>query len=629
MSDESVSKTKSLNVSAPTRPREITPENVHLADFDNLKIKLLCVVKNTKKFSGVASYLTRRGWEVEVTDQVRDALKMVATTDPDYIMVSMNAGNRNITQMPQIVLRTFKIETIIFGESTDTKTIQMLQTTVSSHKIMGVVSGPMLQRRLKQIIKQTHRVDNQDESNDSDSEDKRQSSTITVKEQKLDRQSSTTVLGGADDNKENSNYESGPQNQIDHKGPKVEKDRPGMIIFKKDQSPSNSKEGAAYIPTPDSQEHQTDVGHPDNVEDLNSILNEVLGEQKAKISESPRKEKNLTAQQDARKPHKDLNQARSTVDDSQAIVEEKANSKEKNWAEKAKEEKESLAAALNDLKKDISSGNLDNGQTTEIGKSGDVVDTSRATSSSDYLGRSGKAGGKLITPIERQSKLEMLVIKTLDDLNHDKSTVAPQIGLITSIVVVPVHQEQMTGYLLFVSENTSEPLDLYVERFKSQIQKRANEGQHHIRTAEHFTINIEQYDFFDNCEDGILFNLTGYADGGEVAIKFIENEKAWPEIVPQERNEKAGVKIESVVEEKNLTFDVFIYLKKNEKFYKIVNDGSALSSDRKERLAADNTPTYINKDDEPIFRTFSARHNVAELLQKNLLLQKMKAKTAA
>lgn len=143
---------KAQELLVPKSPREITPENAHLVDFENLKVRLICLISIPNAFTNVANFLKRRGWEVFVTTELKEALSQVGTYKPDFVMVSVNNTHKKIKQFPQIVMQTFNVPTIVFGEKTDSKTLSSIQASRSSHKIMGHLSGPTAQRKIKSIL---------------------------------------------------------------------------------------------------------------------------------------------------------------------------------------------------------------------------------------------------------------------------------------------------------------------------------------------------------------------------------------------------------------------------------------------------------------------------------------------
>jgi len=656
--DKKVAPSESASTSAvttPTRPKEITPENVHLADFDNLNVKLLCIVKNARRFESVSGFLSRRGWEVEVTENVRDAMKLVATSDPDYLLVSMNANNKNIVQLPQIAMRTLQVETIAFGEATDTKTIQLLHTTQAGHKIMGLVSGPSLQRRIKQIIKKKHRVEGADSSSAAEGQE-------GTEEGSLHAHGTDRSL-----NRSRNQSTSGPG--------KNDKDGPGYIMFQKDKTPSDSAR-RGYMPSIGNENDMDQSEGAQNVEgtsagndysgpnqssdgedDLNAMLNQVLSETKDSNSVKgkgdsksstpfgqidPRGEKGAATSKG--KPNAESVNTGAGPDAGGTDAKKTAPADPKGatptFAAKTKQKQNGLQEALKELSEQLGKGELKlddtitsperqatEGASENQRDGGGRKENQAPVIESEYIGRRKKDSGKKISPADRSTLLEKLVIASVDNLFGQEKPRDPQIGHVAEVASLVLNHKDASGLLLVVGNNLGADLEKITLRLKSEMIKQAQESKQHLATTEVFSLTLESYDFFLNDEPGLLFNYVRSTEKGEFAVKFLTDADAWAEVEPSTKD-KATVKIEQIQQDRNLDFDLFIYLKKNKKFYKIVSEGSALSGERKERMKNDRVPTFINKQDEMIYRVFSARERVAQVLSQISENRKISKKSA-
>lgn len=151
MADEARKKSEDSAL-APTKLNQVTKENAHLVDFDSLEIYLLCLAEDSDSFEMISSYLVRRGWKVEIKNTVKETLKSIAAAKPDFVLVSVNLRHPKILQLPKLIQDTMSIPTIAFAESTEAFAIQQMQKTTAEHKLNGFVSGPMVQRKVRQIL---------------------------------------------------------------------------------------------------------------------------------------------------------------------------------------------------------------------------------------------------------------------------------------------------------------------------------------------------------------------------------------------------------------------------------------------------------------------------------------------
>lgn len=151
MADEAKKKPDE-NFSSPTKLNQVTKENAHLVDFDSLEVYLLCLAEDPESFEMISSYLVRRGWKVEIKSTVKETLRSIAIAKPDFVLVSVNLRHPKILQLPALIQNTMSIPAIAFAESTEAFAMQQMQQTTAEHKLQGFVSGPMVQRKVRQIL---------------------------------------------------------------------------------------------------------------------------------------------------------------------------------------------------------------------------------------------------------------------------------------------------------------------------------------------------------------------------------------------------------------------------------------------------------------------------------------------
>lgn len=615
MSDES-NKAGNPQQNKPTRLSDINAENVNQVDFENLSIKLLCVVKNAKRFEGVSGYLIRRGWELEVTESVRDALKIAATYKPDFVLISMNANNKNIAQLPQIVMRTFSLETIIFGENSESKTIQLLQTAVANHKIMGFVSGPMLQRKMKQIVRNIYKLDGNSEQND-----------VSVEGQGPHWGGNAYPDGDSDTQK-----------------------KPDVMIFEKDKSVSEKQGRYDHVKgtlSSDSVTHGSSMGFDGE----NAVKNDssrsgasyVEGsDQVSNPSEGKEKHKNFA--QEAVDRQAELEEALREL--RQNISDGTQNDQETNGQETSGADLEKKSGIIitegadavggnqttNNLEANIGGGNngsgnisgAEEGQDGQVGRGG-TKKSKVPIMESAYFRRKSTKDGKLVTPVERQGAIEKIVRAAATVVCGEHFDKEPVLDIVSELAVLPISHKTASGYLLLAGANIGEPLSDFARRLYLEIKKNAAAMKQHIETSEIFLMNVDEYGFFENDESGLEFNHIHSLREGEFAVKFINDADAWPEVQKDEKVEKSAIRVEQIEEDLELDFDVFIYLRLNKKFYRLIGQGSALTEDRKARLVEKKTQAYINPEDTPVYRQFKARN----IISRMILAQAMKRKKAA
>jgi hypothetical protein len=587
--------TSGSQVVAPTRPSEITPDNVHLADFDNLKVRLLCVVKNIRRFEAISGFLSRRGWEVEVTENVRDGLKQVSTYNPDFVLVSMNTQNKNISQMPQIVMRSFKTQTIVFGESGDTKTMQLVQTTVANHRIMGAVSGPTLQRKIKQIIRQTHKPEAAEDS----SED--------------------AAAGGEDKDVWNFSGGKGGEKNVavggrsDFDGSAQDSDSgPSMMMFSKDQKDthhgSRPGDGNSEASSPGQGSFNSVSGDDRGGSGSeNSYSSAHIGGSKGTIgnagsgwggsSDSNGRPGVENSSGDGTSPSASPSASGGSSGTSGAggPIGESAGS--------------STAQNVPSAADTSTAGNPD----------ADEKANSRRNETRKYKG--------IITPLDRRTDLEILLTKCLEELGAETGKDLDALENIEGLSAIPVWYGKQLGFLILGGLAASE-LEEFSRKLQATFLNNSGKTGQIAKMTEPQVVTASGYDLESRSEPNLVFEIGVRVKDQSLVVKMIDDADVWPEVERTEMEQKAIVKMDAIAEDANLDFDVFIYLKKNKKFYKIANQGSQLSAERKTRFKENESKTYINHEDENVFVGFVSKNRILKFI-RSVLSNQTKNKTAA
>ena len=116
------------------------------------QVKILIVAKNVSGFSATARFLSRRGFPTQVVGEVKQAVEYVVRQRPSFVMISYSHSNLNVLKLPQLLMSTFNVTCIAFGENNDPKTIARLHGSKMQHVFFGVLSGPVIHMKIKQIL---------------------------------------------------------------------------------------------------------------------------------------------------------------------------------------------------------------------------------------------------------------------------------------------------------------------------------------------------------------------------------------------------------------------------------------------------------------------------------------------
>ena len=669
----------SQELSVPQTPREITKENVHLVDFDNLKLRLICLITIPNAFTMVENFLKRRGWEIFVTTELKDALTQVSTFKPDFVLMSVNHTHNKINQFPQIITQTFNIPVIAFGEKTDSKSMSAVQASRALYKILGHVSGPTAQRKIKQILQERHKEDIE--------VNERSRAFGPIAAQLKPKQESPV----SEDNKGASVHFSTRRRQSQ-----------GAMIFEKDQSKMKSAlSGTAYNP-------------------LNSAGGQDSGEEAQGAAYNPEQE---------------------TKENKTSLQKEETQKPEISMASEMKRKKDEMAAALRELGSQIGSGNLDRdgeqeeeseevsktkkesdqgldgvpksygshkkqapdyGDVEHIGRKenkpgvfteegienkskgsatqdsqageGHVIseasiehtpqsnspETSQASVSDSDVPYSRKkekgytmeaydipekedsapkieseAGDtkaeakkkeeedrrnarKRTNEGDNRSIIEKATIQIISKMKVEEHESSNELGVVSRVALLSVGHDNHRGYFMIAGHDFGMSLDELVEEFTEHFRKFCHKSGEHMEFGDYINMDCPHYDFFDNGEEGLVFNYVTSFGSGEVGVKFIHDEEAWAHTEIREEHEKTLIKAEQVVEDKPLEIDLFVHLQRNDKYFKIVSTESELSKERKDRLVEKKTEVFINNDDVGTYRSYQTKQKAMKAINKTV-----------
>lgn len=215
---------------------------------------------------------------------------------------------------------------------------------------------------------------------------------------------------------------------------------------------------------------------------------------------------------------------------------------------------------------------------------------------------------------DKQSFIEKCTIEIVNTMRAEEHENPPGLGVVSRVALLSVGHDKHKGYFMIAGHDVGMSLDDFVQEFTEHFKKLSVANGEHMEFGDYINMDCPGYDFFDNGEEGLEFNYVTSFSGGEIGVKFIHDEEAWAHAEVPENHDKALIKTEQVVEDRPLEIDLFVHLKRNEKYYKIVGEGSELSSDRKKRLIDKKTEVFINEGDVGTYRSFQTKQKAQKAI---------------
>ena len=121
---------------------------------EEVQTSLVILASQERTVKATATFLTRRGIQVQVVTALNDAMDLLTKKLANIVLVSCNYPHPKIEMIPSLLAQSFSVPCIAFAEETDRKTTQRLGAMKTRHIMFGPVSGPSVLMRIRQIEKE-------------------------------------------------------------------------------------------------------------------------------------------------------------------------------------------------------------------------------------------------------------------------------------------------------------------------------------------------------------------------------------------------------------------------------------------------------------------------------------------
>lgn len=147
---------------------------------DGIKAPTLFFVKNlAHQFDAVEKFLKKRGFKVFIEADIKTAIDRILEENPDYIFLSWDHKNENIRLMPKTIYASCTGQIVPFIMSTQRDQIIQLESSGFENKLYPPLSGPAIMRVISKHEKKSQIFEQI--NNKKTVEKKKQSNMIQVK----------------------------------------------------------------------------------------------------------------------------------------------------------------------------------------------------------------------------------------------------------------------------------------------------------------------------------------------------------------------------------------------------------------------------------------------------------------
>lgn len=563
---------------------------------NDIKPATLFFVKNlSHQFASVEKFLKKRGYNVVVETDVKTALDRILEENPEYIFLAWDHKNENIRLMPKTIYQLCSSSVVPFIMSTQRDQIIQIENSGFENKLYPPLSGPAIIRVISKYEKKNQIFDQINSKKAANA--KKESDMIKVK-------SFFT--------------------QDNDEGPEINLKRSNNGEDSERKTIANRSRGKLNMFIPKQRKRSSKA--------MSAVQQGIRAKLKTAIQEEISKIGSLSAVQ-KQMVQKNLLAAfenEFNTDDSSgklmiAIEEEIAKMGELSEVDLQLTSEKLMAIMESELAEALAAIEPDIGDGAPKLSIGDGIDLSGGIEPmSELLPKESKSlsSGQIVFLDQSFSdtvKPEMFdVIENYSDLTTDQLDLTKT----TQIYVLVVQELEWTGYLTVASENYLDVASAQVilNNWIKQMIRIEQIDQPDTDHAEFpdsvlFEIRVPKVDFADFCSYKSEFFKDVDYEGKKTMIGFFSFSPFEVVNSVHPTFDMLELPTEFLQPNKDLPFDVNLYLPENEKFILYIRPGSFLDSLQVSRLQARKVKyIFSNMDYEIALLKYKAEFNINKLI---------------
>lgn len=194
--------------------------------------------------------------------------------------------------------------------------------------------------------------------------------------------------------------------------------------------------------------------------------------------------------------------------------------------------------------------------------------------------RKNKKGAGLYRSVLEQATQEALNTST----EYGNKTEVPPLEENSNFSCISVNSQRYNGYLLAAGSSDNHLDEEFIKKIKTRVMDFLESKGEHIYDQNDLDINVHKINYSEWGEEEAEFFRRSIHQGEEIGMAFFESQEVKHPLFIREDEDMLCLSIDSIFEDMPIEFDLYIYLKKNEKYVKITKQGGKLFSDQKQKL---------------------------------------------
>lgn len=181
-----------------------------------------------------------------------------------------------------------------------------------------------------------------------------------------------------------------------------------------------------------------------------------------------------------------------------------------------------------------------------------------------------------------------------------------------------VDSTRFSGYLVAALGKDKEPESVFLEKLRERILHFLKRNGEKIKETDHPTsLILKKVDFKNWAGKNAEFLRSSVHDEEEVSIAFFPRRNIRAQFEDSTNEKMAKIKLEEIKPDTPVDFNLYIYLKENNRYVRYTQKGSKLLSTQKERLLKQGLKhMHLFKEDIPELNKFRAQNFLNEKIER-------------
>lgn len=154
----------------------------------------------------------------------------------------------------------------------------------------------------------------------------------------------------------------------------------------------------------------------------------------------------------------------------------------------------------------------------------------------------------------------------------------------TNFSCISVNSQRYNGYLLAAGSSDKHLDEEFIKKIKTRVMGFLESKGEHIYDQNDLDINVHKINYSEWSEEEAEFFRRSIHQGEEIGMAFFESQEVKHPLFIREDEDMLCLSIDSIFEDMPIEFDLYIYLKRNDKYVKITKEGGKLFSNQKQKL---------------------------------------------